>query len=107
MLFYPAKIREIIGKAASTSKIHFTELSLRMIPAFAMLGISGQSNYGTFFKVLGLFMIFSSIILMLLPRAWHHNYARLCARVLSPSRIRYLSPISVLAGLLILYFSKN
>ncbi len=103
MLFNPQKTREIIRKAGSTPLINYGELILRMIPATGLILCAEVSKFPQFFSLLGWFMIGTSVILMLLPRKYHHAYALKSADILTPSRIRAIAPLSFIFGGLILY----
>lgn len=65
MLFDPKKARAILKKAGSTNVINYTEITLRMIPAIAMVIYADESKYPEALKILGWFMIATSIILYL------------------------------------------
>ncbi|MBT8290946.1 MAG: hypothetical protein KJO93_08915, partial [Muriicola sp.] len=61
------------------------------------------SKFPEFLHILGWFMIGTSILLMLLPRAWHYAYAQKCVAILPPYLIRLLAPFSFAFGGFILY----
>jgi len=103
MLLAPKKAQEILKKAGSTPLINFGELVIRMIPATAMILYADLSKYPEFFKLLGWFMLVTSVLLLLVPRKYHHAYALWCASFLSPIYIRSISPFSFLFGCFMLY----
>ncbi|MEY8020872.1 hypothetical protein AB8P51_08580 [Muriicola sp. SD30] len=103
MLLAPNRIWKILNKAASTPRIHFGELSLRMIPAVGLILCAPQSKFPEFLQIMGWFMIGTSILLMLLPRALHYAYAQKCTAMLPPNTIRLLAPFSFAFGGFILY----
>ncbi|NNE03051.1 MAG: hypothetical protein HKN52_07785 [Eudoraea sp.] len=103
MLLAPKKAREIIKKAGSTPLINFGELTIRMIPAIAMIAYASLSKYPEFFKLLGWFMVITSVLLLLIPRKYHHSYALWCASFLTPIYIRSIAPFSFLFGYFMLY----
>ncbi len=105
MLISPNKAREILKKAASTNLIHFSELTVRMIPATAFVVYANLSKYPLFFKLFGWFMIGTSLVLYFIPKEYHHKYALYCAELLKPLYIRLISPISFLFGGIIIYFT--
>ena len=63
MLFLPKKAREILRKAGSTNVINYTEITIRMIPAAALVLYADFSKFPEFFKILGWFMIATSFVL--------------------------------------------
>lgn len=103
MLFNPEKARATLRKAGSTNLINYTEITLRMVPAAAMILYSDFSKYPEAFQLIGWFMIVTSLILYIVPRKLHHDYSLKCADILKPQYFRMLSPLSMLFGLMIIY----
>jgi len=103
MLLNPQQAREIIKKAGSTPLINYGELIIRMIPAAGLVLYADLSKFPEFFKLLGWFMLATSLILLLVPRKYHHAYALKCANILTPGRIRAIAPLSFVFGGLTLY----
>jgi uncharacterized membrane protein YfcA len=103
MFCRPNKAREYIRKAGSTVFIHFSELTIRMIPAAALIIYADASKFQEIFKILGWFMIATSLILYFVPRRLHHNYAKGCANKLKPLYIQIISPFSIFFGACFIY----
>jgi uncharacterized protein YjeT (DUF2065 family) len=103
MLIAPQKAREILRKAGSTHMINYTEISLRMIPAAALVLVADFSKFPAFFSVLGWFMLATSLVLYFIPRSMHHHYALRCAEILTPLYFRLISPFSMLFGSVLIY----
>ncbi len=103
MLFKPDKARATLRKAGSTNLVNYTEITLRMVPAAAMILYSDFSRYPEAFKIIGWFMIATSMVLYMVPRKLHHDYSLKSAEILKPKFFRMLSPLSVLFGLMIIY----
>lgn len=103
MLLKPEKAREYLKKAGSTNLINYTEITVRMIPAAALILYSEFSKFPEIFKYFGWFMIGTSEVLYFVPRRLHHKYALLCADLLNPNLIRIISPFSVLFGMAMIY----
>ncbi|MBC8769340.1 hypothetical protein H4O18_15185 [Arenibacter sp. BSSL-BM3] len=103
MLLYPKKAREYLRMAGSTNIINYAELTIRIIPASALILYAEISKYPVVFEVLGWFMIATSIVLYFVPRKIHHNYALWCAKILKTIYIRCISPFSILFGILLIY----
>ncbi len=103
MLFDPIRAREILRKAGSTPLINYGELLLRMIPAAGLILSAPVSKYPPFFELLGWFMIGTSVFLILLPRKYHHAYALKSAEILTPVRLRAISPLSFIFGGVLFY----
>ena len=103
MLFAPEKAREILRKAGSTNVINYSEITIRMIPAAALVVYADFSKFATFFSVLGWFMLATSWVLYFVPRRMHHNYSLQCAEILTPYYLRLISPFSMLFGGTLIY----
>ncbi len=98
MFFNPKKARAILRLAASNNWINYGEISIRMIPAAALVIVAEESTASLLFQVLGYFMILTSLVLFLIPRRWHFNYAQKCAEQLKPIYYRWISPFSIFFG---------
>ncbi|MCX2681669.1 hypothetical protein OOZ15_17080 [Galbibacter sp. EGI 63066] len=103
ILLRPAKAREYLRKAGSTNLINYSEITIRMIPAAGLVIYSEFSKYPEIFKILGWFMIATSVVLYFVPRRIHHKYALWCADILTPNYVRLTSPFSTLFGCAIIY----
>ncbi|MEJ1223854.1 hypothetical protein [Sediminicola sp. 1XM1-17] len=103
MLLLPSKVRQLIKMAGSTPVINYTEITVRMIPAAALVLYAEYAKYAFAFQVLGWFMLATSLILFFVPIRIHHQYALTCAAILKPLFIRCISPLSFLFGLFIIY----
>tara|TARA_R110002050_G_scaffold1281_5_gene9340 strand:+ start:2225 stop:2614 length:390 start_codon:yes stop_codon:yes gene_type:complete len=103
MLFAPKKARETLRKAGSTNFINYAEITIRMIPATALILYSDLSRFPEFFKILGWFMLITSLILYFIPRKIHHKYSLTSADILKPIYFQLLSPISFFFGFFIIY----
>ncbi len=103
MLFSPKKARETLRKAGSTNLINYTEISIRMIPAAGLILAAEYSKFSEFFKLLGWFMLITSLILFAVPRKLHHSYSVKCAAILKPFYFQVIAPFSFLFGGFLIY----
>lgn len=103
MLFTPQKARTILRKAGSTNFINYTEITIRMIPAAALILASPLSKFPEAFKLLGWFMIATSFILYFVPRRLHHGYSLKCADILKPLYFQFMAPLAFLFGGVLIY----
>jgi uncharacterized membrane protein YfcA len=103
MLFAPTKVREILRKAASSNFINYAEITIRMIPALALILYSDFSKFPEFFKAFGWFMLVTSFVLFIVPRRIHYNFSQKSADILRPIYIQMISPFSFLFGSLLIY----
>lgn len=103
MLIYPQKARLILRKAGSTNFINYVEITIRMIPAVALILSAGISKYPDIFKIFGWFMLMTSFVLYFVPRQTHHNFSIKMAGILKPYYFQLISPFAILIGLLLIY----
>lgn len=103
MLFKPAKAREILQKAGSTPLINYGEITLRMIPAAALILAADLSKFPEVFRIVGWFMLCTSLVLYFVPRQMHHQFSLKAAAVLKPLYFQWIAPFSFLIGGLIIY----
>lgn len=103
MLFAPKKAGKILSKAGSTNVINYAEITIRMIPAIALVVYSDFSRYPIIFKLFGWFMLATSLVLYFVPRQLHHKFSLKCADILKPIYFRLISPFAFLVGILLIY----
>jgi uncharacterized membrane protein YfcA len=93
MLFAPKKARDTLRKAGSTNFINYVEITIRLIPAIAMILYSDFSKFPQGFKILGWIMLITSLILYFVPRKIHHKFSMKSADILKPNYIQLISPL--------------
>ncbi len=103
MLFNPGKAGEILRKAGSTNFINYTEITLRMIPAVALIVAADTSKYPDAFRLFGWSMLCTSLILYFVPRRIHHDFSIRAANILKKSYFQLISPFSFAIGVLLIY----
>lgn len=103
MFFKPNLARETLRKAGSTNLINYGEITIRMIPAIALIIFSDYSKYPNFFKLFGWFMLTTSFVLYFIPKKLHHSFSNKCADILKPIYFQLIAPFSILIGIFILY----
>ncbi|MBF6642480.1 hypothetical protein IVB69_13395 [Flavobacterium sp. J49] len=102
MLFRPEIALKTLRKAGSTNFINYAEITIRMIPATALVIYSDLSKYPDFFKLFGWFMLITSLILYFVPRKLHHNFSNKCADFLKPFYFQLIAPLSIFIGIKII-----
>ncbi len=107
MIFNPEKTKEIIAKAGSTYVINYVELGIRLLVGIAFFCIASFSIYTFYFKIIGIFLIVSSLLLMCLPIKLHNKFSRKAAEQLKPLYLKIFGPISILIGILLLTLLYN
>ena len=103
MLFAPQKARQILRKAGSTNFINYAEITIRMIPAAGLILYADYAKYPEPFKLLGWFMLITSLVLYFVPRQIHHNFSLKSAEILKPLYFQLISPFSFLFGGTLIY----
>lgn len=103
MLFRPRTARSILRKAGSTNFINYAEITVRIIPALALILSADLSRYPTFIRVFGWFMLLTSLVLYFVPRHLHHNFSTNAADILKPIYFQFISPVSLFIGIIIIY----
>jgi hypothetical protein len=103
MLLYPEKALTILRKAGSTNYINYGEITIRLIPAIALMVYSSYSRFPEVLKFFGGFMIATSLVLYFVPRRYHHAYAEKWASILSPFQVRLIAPLAFVFGASIIY----
>jgi len=87
---------------ASSARAHFTEHSIRFLVGVAFVLFSPSMWYPQVFNVFGWILIVTSAVLLVLPWAWHREYAR--RTVPTVLRILWLFAIGSLAlGVFVFY----
>ena len=103
MLFKPKRARATLRKAGSTNFINYAEITIRMIPATALIIYADLSKFSEVFKVFGWFMLMTSLVLYFVPKHLHHNFSNKAADILKPFYFQLISPFSIIIGTIIIY----
>ena len=103
MLIKPEIARNTLRNAGSTNLINYAEITIRLIPAIALILSASLSSFPMIFEVFGWTMFITSLILYLVPRKTHHSFSMKSADILKPVYFRIISPFAVLLGLFIIY----
>jgi uncharacterized membrane protein YfcA len=103
MLLKPKKANSILRKAGSTNFINYAEITIRIIPAAALILSAAHSKYPDVFKIFGWFMLCTSLVLYFVPRQLHHNFSIKAADILKPLYFQLISPFAFLIGTLLIY----
>ena len=98
MAVRPAYALSVVAKAGSTVGAQWLEHTLRFLAGVVLVLVAPESRAPQSLLIIGGFVAATSILILILPRRWHHAYAVWCARTLPPWLIRALSPVSLLAA---------
>ena len=103
MFFAPKKARLTLRKAGSTNLINYGEITIRLIPAIALILYADSSKFPEASEIMGYFMLITSLILYLVPRKLHHGFSMKSADILKELYFQLISPFAFLFGGLIIY----
>jgi hypothetical protein len=103
MLFYPLKALATLAKAGSTNLINYGEITVRLIPAIALVICAPESGFPETLKLFGWFMIGTSAVLYLVPRRIHHAFSMKWVKILTSLHVRLIAPLAFLFGGAIIY----
>jgi len=94
-----------LRKFASTNLINYTELGFRLLVGLGFIGLAPHADHRLVIKYAGIFFVISAIILIIIPRGWHHKYAIWWADNLKPWQVRLCAPFSFVLGVVVLWFA--
>jgi hypothetical protein len=92
-LMKPAVATRFLLGFASTARLHYTELLLRMMVGVAFVLQAPQLEFAEVVSIFGWLLVGTTAGLLLLPWRWHRAFAR---RVVPPAT-RYISVIGVVS----------
>jgi hypothetical protein len=103
MLIKPTLFRSWIAKAGSTSLINYGEITIRLIPAIAMVYVAPETKLPLFFQLFEWIMIATSLILYVTPRKIHQQLSIGFAEKLKPIYLQCIAPLAFLIGMGLIY----
>ena len=103
-LLRPRQALKGLSKFSSTALINYTELIIRLCVGLAFIARAPLSDSPQIFKILGVFLALSAVIIMLIPRTWHAKYSVYWSKTIPPWAVRLLAPISIIMGVLVMRF---
>ena len=99
--FWPDRFLAQLGRMGGSWKIQIGEHAMRGMAGGALVIRADYSKAPEMFNVGGWFIMLSSVAILILPRQWHHAYARWWADRLPTGLLRVLAiPTFAAAGLL-------
>ena len=103
MAFRPQYALHVLSLTASSQRVNIAEQVLRLLAGAAMVVRAEVSKLPQLFETAGLFIIASSIVLLIIPLRWHSGYAVWWSKTMTPVAVRSLGPLSMIAGAGLLY----
>lgn len=105
MAFRPDRALQILRLTGSSYRANMTELLPRMLVGLAMIVRAGATQLPVLFELAGMFVAVSSLVLLVIPLAWHSGYAIWWADRIPPAVVRALAPFSAAGGIGLIYMS--
>ena len=105
MAFTPDRAVQILRLAGSSHRANITELVPRLLVGLAMIVRADDSKLPALFELAGLFVAGSSLVLLLIPLAWHSGFAIWWADRVSPVAVRAIAPFSAIGGIGLMYLA--
>lgn len=103
MFIRPLLFRSWIAKAGSTPLINYGEITIRLIPAIAMVYVAPETKLPIFFQLFGWIMIVTLLVLYVTPRKAHHQLSLGFAKKLKPVYLQCIAPLAFLIGMGLIY----
>lgn len=103
MALRPQRALHILSLTAISHRVNLSEQVPRLIAGLAMVVRAEASKLPLLFEFAGGFIACSSVVLMLIPLAWHNGYAVWWAKRIPPVAVRAIAPFSVLGGAGLVY----
>lgn len=103
MAFRPLYALDLLSRTASSYRINAAEQVPRLLAGAAMMVRADVSRFPPFFEIAGLFIVASSVVLLIVPLRWHNGYAVFWARRIPPIATRMIAPLSVFGGAALLW----
>jgi len=95
--------RMSLNLSASNWRLNLTEQGLRLLAGTALIVQAGASKTPQVLAIAGWFVVFSSILVLLMPIRWHGAYGLWWRQRLTPFCVRALSPVPAIAGAGLIY----
>jgi hypothetical protein len=91
ILLVPAKVSRFLRGFASSPRVHFTELSIRLVVGAALVIYAPLMSASDTFSLFGWVLLITTACLLLLPWRWHHWFAQQAV----PRAIPYIKVIGI------------
>jgi hypothetical protein len=98
MALRPLRALHILSLTATSHRVNLSEQVPRLIAGAAMVIRAEASQFPQLFEVAGVFIATSSLVLMVIPLAWHNGYAVWWAKRIPPRAVRVIAPFSMASG---------
>jgi hypothetical protein len=103
MALRPLRALHILSLTATSHRVNLTEQVPRLLAGAAMVIRADASKFPLLFEVAGGFIAASSLVLMVIPLAWHNGYAVWWAKRIPPMAVRAIAPFSIAGGVALVW----
>ncbi|HSJ78194.1 MAG TPA: hypothetical protein VK913_05605 [Erythrobacter sp.] len=98
MAFRPRHALHVLSLTASSHRVNLSEQVPRLIAGAAMFVRADVSKLPQLFEIAGGFIAVSSLVLIVIPLAWHSGYAIWWAKRIPLWMVRVIAPFSIAGG---------
>ena len=98
MALRPDRALHLLGLTATSQRANLIEQIPRLLAGAAMVVRADLSKLPQFFSLAGWFIVATSVLLMIVPLAWHSGYALWWAKRIPPLAVRLIAPLAMLGG---------
>ncbi|GAA0857744.1 hypothetical protein [Aliiglaciecola litoralis] len=74
-ILFPNKTILFLSKFASTARLHIVEMIVRLVVGIAFVIAAPEMLFHSLFYLFGLVLIITSVLLLMMPWRWHHQFA--------------------------------
>lgn len=103
MALRPERALQILSLTATSQRVNLSEQIPRLLAGAAMAVRADVSKLPELFTLAGWFIAGTSVLLMVIPLAWHNGYAVWWAKRIPPAAVRFIAPFSILGGIGLVY----
>lgn len=103
MALRPDHALHVLSVTATSHRVNLSEQIPRLLAGATMVVRADVSKLPELFTLAGWFIAGTSVLLMVIPLAWHNGYAVWWARRIPPLAVRLIAPFSVSAGIGLVY----
>src|SRR5690554_1619736 len=72
----PTTVKNFFDLFAASKQAHFIEQAIRLVVGFSLVHFAVVMNYAWFFRAFGWLIVIISLVLIVLPWRWHHQFAQ-------------------------------
>lgn len=100
--FAPAIAARFLNSFAGTARVHYLEITIRLVVGAALVVAAQGMRYSGFFFWFGWVVVVSSLVLLVVPWRWHHRFAQVVVPPLT-RRVWMIGLLSLPLGGVILF----